>query len=158
MTLLTRILTHRWLALALRLYLGGLFIYASMYKIQYPAEFAEVIAGYQIVPYWLVNPMAVFMPWVELISGLLLVTGVRSKSAVVLIGAMLVMFILALLYVIVADIPIGCGCFTSLEDEVSWKTVVRDLTWLFMAAHVFFFDGLFHLENRYSWKIEELSS
>ncbi|MBU1002959.1 MAG: DoxX family membrane protein [Proteobacteria bacterium] len=157
MSHLRRLLTHRYLALAFRLYLGGLFIYASVYKIQYPAEFAEVIAGYQMIPYWLVKTIAVLMPWVELVTGLLLVIGVRSKSAVLVIGGMLVMFTLALGYVLIADIPIGCGCFTSLEDEVSWKTVVRDLTWLSMAAHVFFFDSVFHLENRYSWKIEELS-
>lgn len=157
MNMLVKLATHRWLALAFRLYLGGLFIYASVYKIQYPAEFAEVVAGYQIVPYFLVNVMAVFMPWIELMVGVLLVAGVRSKSAVVAIAAMLVMFTLALLYVLVAEIPIGCGCFTSLEDEVSWLTVLRDLTWLAMSAHVFFFDEMFHLENRYSWKIEELS-
>lgn len=157
MSLLRRLLAHRYLALAFRLYLGGLFIYASVYKIQYPAEFAEVIAGYQMIPYWLVNPMAVFMPWVELMAGVLLVAGVRSKSAVLAIGVMLLLFTMALGYVLIADIPIGCGCFTSLEEEVSWRTVVRDLTWLAMAAHIFFFDDAFHLENRYSWKIEELS-
>ncbi|BBD07349.1 MauE/DoxX family redox-associated membrane protein [Desulfovibrio ferrophilus] len=156
MSLVRKLLTHRYLAFAFRLYLGGLFIYASVYKIQYPAEFAEVIAGYQVVPFWLVNTMAVFMPWIELVTGLLLVAGVRSKSAILAIGVMLIMFTLALGYVIIAEIPIGCGCFTSLEDEVSWKTVVRDLTWLAMAVHVFFFDNVFHLENRYSWKVEEL--
>lgn len=157
MSVLRRVLCSPYLALALRLYLGGLFVYASLYKIQYPAEFADVIAGYRIVPYWGVNPMAVLMPWVELVSGVLLLAGVRSKSAVLTVGAMLGMFILALVYVLVADIPIGCGCFTSLEDDVSWWTVARDLCWLAMAGHVFFFDSLFHLENRYSWRIEELS-
>ncbi|UCH71318.1 MAG: DoxX family protein, partial [Candidatus Bathyarchaeota archaeon] len=65
-----KFLTHRYFALALRLYIGGLIIYASMYKINYPAEFAEAVASYQIVPYWAVNIVAVVLPWVELISGL----------------------------------------------------------------------------------------
>jgi uncharacterized membrane protein YphA (DoxX/SURF4 family) len=157
MTRLRALLSSRYLALGFRLYLGGLFVYASMYKIQYPAEFADVMASYQIVPYWAVNLSAVVMPWLELVAGVLLVAGVRAKAAVVAIGGLLMLFILALAYVLVADIPIGCGCFTSLEDEVSGWTLLRDLAWLAMAAHVFFFDSLFHLENKYSWKVEELS-
>lgn len=157
MRILRRILTSGYLAFVFRLYLGGLFVYASMYKIQYPAEFADVIASYQIMPYWAVNFMAVLMPWVELVSGVLLVAGVRAKSAVVVIGGLLALFIVALGYVLVADIPIGCGCFTSLEDEISGWTLLRDLGWLAMAVHVFFFDKLYHVEDRYSWKIGELS-
>lgn len=156
MTAVWRLFSNRWLALAFRLYLGGLFVYASMYKIQYPGEFAESVAAYGIVPYYLVAPLAVFMPWVELVSGVLLVAGIRAKAAAVTIGAMLAMFTVALAYVLVADIPIGCGCFTAQEAEASWLTVCRDLAWLAMAAHVFFFDRAFHLDNMYSWKIEEL--
>jgi uncharacterized membrane protein YphA (DoxX/SURF4 family) len=44
------ILTHPYLALALRLYIAGLFIYAGMVKINYAAEFAETVASYRMVP------------------------------------------------------------------------------------------------------------
>lgn len=156
MSAVTRLLTSPWLALALRVYLGGLFVYASMYKIQYPGEFAEAVAAYRLVPYFLVNPLAVLMPWVELVSGVMLVAGVRAKAAALTIAAMLALFALSLSYVLVADIPIGCGCFSSQEDEASWLTVLRDLGWLAMALQVFFCDRRFHLDNVYSWKIEEL--
>jgi len=155
-TMARRILTSRWLALGFRLYLGGLFVYASMYKIQYPGEFAESVAAYQLVPHFLLHVMAVFMPWVELVSGILLIAGVRAKAAALSIGAMLVMFTLALVYVLVADIPIGCGCFTAQEAEATWLTVGRDLAWLTMVTHVFFYDRAFHLDNLYSWKLEDL--
>ncbi|MFK4764584.1 MauE/DoxX family redox-associated membrane protein [Desulfobaculum sp. SPO524] len=145
------------LAVAFRLYLGGLFIYASIYKITYPAVFAESIANYQIVPYALVGVMAVVLPWVELLCGILLIVGVRSRSACAFICAMLVMFLSAVVWVLVADIPVGCGCFHSQEDPISWLTALRDAGWLAMAVHVFFFDSLFHLENRFSWTLEELS-
>ncbi len=156
MTAVRRILASRWLALGFRLYLGGLFVYASMYKIQYPAEFAESVAAYRLVPYFLVNFLAVLLPWVELVSGILLIAGIRAKAAALTLGGLLAVFTLALLYVLVADIPIGCGCFTAQEAEASWRTVLRDLAWLAMAAHVFFFDRVFHLDNMYSWKIEGL--
>ena len=70
--MIARLLTHPALALAFRLYIGGLFVYAAMYKINYAAEFATTIASYRIVPWWGVNAVAVFMPWLELVAGVLL--------------------------------------------------------------------------------------
>ena len=75
-----KIVMHPWIALGFRLYIGGLFVFAAMYKINYAAEFATTIASYQIVPYWAVNALAVFMPWVEIICGGLLILGIRVRS------------------------------------------------------------------------------
>ncbi len=151
-----RILTHPALALILRLYLAGVFIYASLHKINFPAEFADNIAGYLIVPYWMINPLAVFMPWLELVSGLFLLAGVRVRAASVVIGAMLVMFTLAVTVAMIQDTPIGCGCFQSVGEAISWWTVLRDLVWLAMAAHVFLYDRLVHLDRLFMLKPEEL--
>lgn len=143
-----RLATHEYLALVFRVYIGGLFIYASMYKISYTVEFAETIASYQLVPYWAVNFSAVFLPWLELVSGILLVVGFRAKTASAIIGGLLVLFTAAVLVNLLRDSPIPCGCFSSVEDPISWWTVLRDLIWLGMVAHVYFFDKVFHLENR----------
>ena len=94
---LKRCLAHPWVGLLLRIYVGGVFLYASMYKINYPGEFAETIASYQLVPYWAVNLVALVMPWAELVSGVLLVLGVRTRSAAAVIGGMLTLFSLAIL-------------------------------------------------------------
>ena len=153
---LRRTLTHPALSLILRVYLAGIFIYASLHKINFPAEFADNIAGYLIVPYWLVNPLAVFMPWLELICGLFLLAGVRVRAAVLLIGGMLVMFTAAVIVVLVQDTSIGCGCFQSVGEAISWWTVLRDLAWLAMAAHVYRYDTLVHLDRLFMLKPEEL--
>jgi putative oxidoreductase len=147
--MLKEILTHRYLALIFRLYLGGLFIYASMYKINYTAEFAESIASYQIVPYWAVNLVAVGLPWTELICGAMLILGIRSRSAAALICLCLLVFAAGIGVSLVRDAPISCGCFNSL-DEISWRTLVRDLMWVLMILHVWFFDKAFHLEGKFS--------
>jgi putative oxidoreductase len=153
---LRKLITHRYLSLALRLYLGGLFIYASMYKINYPAEFAESIATYELLPYWSVNFMAVVLPWVELICGILLIIGIRSRTATVVIGSLLLMFTLAILINVVKGASISCGCFHAIEDKISWWTVLRDLLWLTMAIQVFFHDKAFHLEKRFALSIKEV--
>jgi len=126
---LRSVLAHPVLGLALRVYLGGVFIYASMYKINYPAEFAESIAAYQLAPFWALNPTALLMPWLELIAGVLLVIGVRTRAAAAAIGGMLALFSLAVLLALARGIPVGCGCFSSVEETLGWGTLARDLLW-----------------------------
>ena len=150
------IVAHPALGLAVRVYLGGVFIYASMYKINYPGEFAETIASYQLVPFWAVNLMALVMPWAELVSGILMVLGVRTKSAAVAIGGMLVMFSLAIVITLLRGIPIGCGCFTSVEEPLGWGTLGRDLLWLIMTLQVYFFPSALQLEGRLLESLQEV--
>lgn len=147
--------TNKYVALALRVYIGGVFIYASMYKIGYPVEFAQNIASYQIVPFWAVNLLAIVMPWTELICGILLVVGLRSKSAVAIIAGMLLLFTLAILLSLLRSIPIGCGCFHSMEEPMSWTTLLRDLIWLAMAIHIYRFDSAFQLERKFLITIKD---
>jgi len=143
-----RILKHPYVALALRVYIGGLFVYASLHKINHAAEFAEIIAGYQMVPYWAVNIMAASLPWVELVCGALLITGIRARSAAVLIGFLLVLFTCGIVVNLTRGTPVSCGCFSALSDEMSFRTILRDLVWAAMTLHVFLYDRLFHLDRK----------
>ncbi|CAG0957186.1 thiosulfate dehydrogenase [quinone] large subunit [Anaerolineae bacterium] len=139
---------HPWVGLLLRVYVGGIFIYASMYKINFPSEFAETIASYQLLPFWAVNLTALVMPWVELVSGVLMVLGIRTKSAAAVVGGMLVLFSVVILVTLLRGIPIGCGCFTSVEDPLGWGTLGRDLLWLAMTLQVYLFPSALQLEGR----------
>jgi len=146
---LWRDLLGRWLALAFRLYLGGVFVYASVYKIGYAAEFAETVASYQIIPALAVNSVALVLPWLELICGSLLVAGVRVRTVSAMLGGLLVVFCAAVLINLLRETPIDCGCFHTIDDRMTWLTLVRDLTWLGMAIHVYCFDSPLALERRY---------
>jgi putative oxidoreductase len=150
------LVTHPVLGFLLRVYVGGVFIYASMYKINYPGEFAETIASYQLVPFWAVNPMALIMPWAELVSGILMVLGIRTKSAAAMIGGLLAVFSVAILITLLRGIPIGCGCFTSVEDPLGWDTLLRDFIWLAMTLHVYFFPSALQLEGRVFRSLQEV--
>ena len=68
----------------------------------------------------------------------------------------LVMFTVAVMVALIQDTPIGCGCFQSVGEAISWWTVLRDLVWLAMAAHVYFYDRLVHLDRLFMLKPEEL--
>jgi len=149
-------LTHRYLAFIFRLYIAGIFIYASMYKINYTAEFAETIASYQIVPYWGVNILAVVLPWAELICGILLVAGIRVRSATAILCSLLFIFTLGIFINLLRDSPINCGCFHTIGETISWRTVVRDIIWLIMSIHIFFYDKAYHLEQKFSFTLKEI--
>jgi len=138
-----RILTSGYLAFALRLCVGGFFLYASMGKIPYPAQFAEATANYRLVPYWLLNPVAVILPWVEFVCGLFLVIGFTSRASAVLIGLLLIMFNTMVLINMYWGAPISCGCYDTVGEPIGWKKIIENVVLLILTIHVFYFDRLF---------------
>ncbi len=140
---LRKVLTSRYLAFAFRLCVGGFFIYASMSKIPYPAQFAEATANYRLVPYWLLNPVAVFLPWVEFICGLFLVIGFTSRASAVLIGLLLIMFDTMVLINMYWGAPITCGCYDTVGEPIGWRKIFENIVLLIFTIHVFYFDRIF---------------
>jgi uncharacterized membrane protein YphA (DoxX/SURF4 family) len=140
---LKKLLTSKYLAFAFRLALGGFFIYASMSKIPYPAQFAEATANYRLVPHWLVHPVAVVLPWLEFVCGLFLVIGFSSRAAVVLIGMLLIIFNVMVLINIYWGAPISCGCYDTVGEPISWKKILENLVFLLFAVHIYYFDRIF---------------
>ncbi len=152
------LIRHPFLALMVRFYIGGLFIYASLNKINFPAEFSDNIAAYLLVPHFLVNPMAVLLPWIELVSGVCLVAGIRVRASAALICTLLGIFTTALIIVLLKKTPIDCGCFQNVGDPVSWTTLLRDLVWLAMGIYVFRYDTLIHLDRLFMIRPEDLGT
>jgi putative oxidoreductase len=130
-------------ATAFRLFLGGSFIIASMSKIFYPLEFAENVAGFQMVPIWGVNVWALIMPWSELVAGLFMILGIRTRAAAVIIGGLLLLFIVGLVINLIQGTPINCGCFESVGEPIGWALVIRDVIMLLMAIQIILYDRLF---------------
>jgi uncharacterized membrane protein YphA (DoxX/SURF4 family) len=85
---LTVLLTHEAFIFVLRVFLGGLFLYSSLHKIQSPDEFAIAIRGYKLLPVELTNLFALAMAWSEAVAGIMLILGVMTKRAA---GAVLLM-------------------------------------------------------------------
>ncbi|MGX9365468.1 MauE/DoxX family redox-associated membrane protein [Desulfoplanes sp. PS50] len=141
------LLFNRYIAFILRLYIGGIFIYASLSKISYPADFATNIANYMLVPYWAVNLLAVVMPWLELICGILLIAGVRSRAAIMIIGSLMFVFTLAIGINLWRGTAISCGCFHAVEDPMTMTTLMRDIMWLAMCGYIYFFDSWLQLDR-----------
>ncbi len=124
---------------AVRWILGGIFIYSGSVKFMDPSRFAEIIAGFGLLPEVLIYPLAVLLPVIELVAGIGLIFSLRGSLSV--IAAMLVIFIAVLLYGIHLGLDIDCGCFGPEDPEQAYKglkaALARDA--VMMAAVLFVF-------------------
>jgi uncharacterized membrane protein YphA (DoxX/SURF4 family) len=136
-----------YLSLVLRLYIGGIFIYAGMSKVHYPGEFTENLAAYQMLPYWAVNFVALILPWVEIICGLFLIIGLKSRVSASIVGLLLIVFTVGIFINLLNGTPISCGCFDSIGSEISWKDIFRDLGWFILTLQIFFYDRISFLRR-----------
>jgi len=100
------------LHLILRLALGALFVAASLDKLLHPAEFAAIIADYRVLPGVLVNASAVYLPWLELMVGVLLLAGRMAAGALWLANLMLWAFWASLFSAYTRGLDVDCGCFS----------------------------------------------
>ena len=129
------------LVILCRLVLGGVFIYASLDKIANPAEFAKAIGNYHVLPFGLENLLALFLPWLELITGNLLIAGIMVDGATILIISMNIVFIFAISQALARGISIECGCFsvsTEGGSNIGFQTILRDFVYLIMAFIIFY--------------------
>ncbi len=139
-----------YLALPVRVYLGAVFVWASLYKIADPHAFGLSIATYDVLPLGLVNLMAICLPWVEVVVGLALAAGLWTRASALAVAGMMVMFMVALGLALAKDLQFACGCFASAEagEEIGPATMLRDGLWLAGALYVLVADdGRFGLDG-----------
>jgi len=128
------------LELLARWILGVTFVYASFYKIIAPAAFAKIIYGYGLFPGAAVNVIAIVLPFIELIAGLALLTGLFPRTASLIIMVLLLSFIAAISINLLRGYEFNCGCFNSDNSAGSaGLTLVRDFVLLFICIQVYRF-------------------
>ncbi|MFH1562560.1 MAG: MauE/DoxX family redox-associated membrane protein [Nitrospirota bacterium] len=146
---LWRFLTNRYIVTIFRLFLGVLFVWASWDKILHPDQFAEAISNYKLLPNFAINLFAVVLPWIEFVTGLLLISGFQSKSSSFLILCLLTFFTLVIGITLLRGLDIECGCFgTNQGRKIALTTLIEDIFFLLMALQVFFCDkGFFNIAS-----------
>jgi len=123
-----------------RLFLGGVFIYASFDKLLHPAAFSEAVYNYQILPDVFINLTAIILPWLELIMGIMLVIGVWMPGVVVMSNFLLTAFMWSLIFNMARGLDIYCGCFSAsaTQSSIDIWIVLRDASFLILSLYLLF--------------------
>jgi len=120
----------------LRIALGAVFVYAAWLKLRDPWQmFAMSIDSYQLLPMWAVRSVARTLPWVELLLGILLITGFWLRISATAVSLMLLVFFSLIVRAWAKGMEISCGCFGP-GEAISWKTMLRDGSLLAAALFV----------------------
>jgi hypothetical protein len=127
-----------------RIALGAVFLVAAYAKLHfnggwhfgdYQFFFAMAIDSYNMLPIWAVEFMARFLPILEAIIGIWLISGVGLQWVGLITSALLLVFIGAMTRALILHIQIKCGCFGNDEPLTIW-TLLRDSTMLVLALAV----------------------
>jgi len=134
----------KYLVLAARLLIGGLFVYASLHKIVDPEGFAQAVRNYQMVPPGLSNLIALILPWIEITTGGFLILGIQTRPAALIVSGLMAIFLVALFQAYFNGLDIHCGCFSSdpsSSGSISPLTLTRDASLFVIAAFILVADG-----------------
>ena len=128
--------TKRYIFLALRLLIGGIFFYAGLEKILDPFAFSLALYNYRLFPDLLLGGMAATIPWIEALAGLCLLSGFNTKGAGALTSFLLLIFIGLIMISAIRGLDIDCGCFGGLERKVGLLAIFEDTSLLAISMSV----------------------
>jgi putative oxidoreductase len=115
--------------------LGGVFLFAGAVKAVDPATFAVEIHHYQLIPWRAGAAAALIVPWLEMLSGVLIFVKRWRLGALVWITSMLAIFTAALASAALRGLNIDCGCFgRAFQETGTIYPLVRNVALLGLAA------------------------
>jgi uncharacterized membrane protein YphA (DoxX/SURF4 family) len=126
-----------WVVLVLRIVVGAIFLVAGAAKVGHADQFAAQIAGFRLLPQPAVAPLAVALPYLEILLGGYLVVGLFTRTAAWFAVALLAVFDLAVASAVVRGMTVSCGCFGPSDTTVTtWTEVARDAVFVLLAVIV----------------------
>jgi spermidine/putrescine-binding protein len=109
-------------------------VYAGVPKVLHPDQFADIVLNYRILTGPLVNWVALTLPWLELIAGVLLILGAFTRAAAILATAMFATFTVALASAQIRHLDIACGCFDVAASSGSTSQSLVEAVVLLLAS------------------------
>jgi len=118
----------------LRSVLGGVFVVAALAKIGDSASFALQVHNYRLAPVWSEHLVAIVLPWIELVAGLALVTGLRARAGATVALVLMGVFTLAVAAAWARGLDFECGCFGKASASRIGATKLAENLLLMMVA------------------------
>ena len=121
-----------------RIVVGGIFIWAGALKILDPLEFAQDIANYRLVSRDISFFIALVLPWLEVLCGILVILGTFRFSGSLLLSGMLGVFLVLIVVTLFRGLDVDCGCFGSIGRNVDFRLLLTDIVLLYLTLNVLF--------------------
>lgn len=118
----------------MRLGLAATFLWSAVHHLRDPIAFVIKVSEYDILPASLVEPFAIWLPWVMAVSSGLLVIGLLTRPAAGSQALMLLSFIIAVGVNIYRDKVMGCGCFSEEGSQIGWPLIIQDISLLLLTV------------------------
>lgn len=126
-----------------RIILGIVFLISSYSKLKNPIGFAQAIENYKIFGALLSRWGAIFIPALEFILAILLITGRWMKETFIITAALFTIFDVMIIQAYLRGLDISCGCFGSSHSPIDiWKFVENGIfTALAITGLIYYLPG-----------------
>lgn len=139
-----RIVGHRYLTVATRAALGGVFIFAGVAKLPYIDTLIWEIKQYHILPHSLANAYGHVLPSLEIALGILLVLGLFLRISASVSTLLVLSFTIAKIVALVRGLDISiCSCFGPAVPLLALQSLALDFVLLALAFQILFHRGEF---------------
>jgi hypothetical protein len=112
--------------------IGVIFVVAGFLKALDPAAFAIDIQNYRILPWTWGVVLALYLPWVEILSGAALVLHIAYRGALCIVGSLCALFVVAYGSTRPRGLDVACGCFGHGVHRGYWPVLIGDTLLLAM--------------------------
>lgn len=134
----------------IRLFVGGLFIFSGLIKVNDPVGtaikleeyfdvFSNDIASFFYIFKDIALPLAVFLVVAEVVLGIMLIVGVRLRFTVWALSLMILFFTFLTFYSAYFNKVTDCGCFGDAIKLTPWESFTKDVILLVLIGVLFVF-------------------
>lgn len=133
-----------WIGLVARLGLAAVWAFAGWEKATNPAQAAQAVRAYDVLPESLVEPIGYALPYLELGLAALLVIGLGTRIVAGISAVLLLVFIAGISQAWARGLAIDCGCFGGggpiAPDQTKYlEEILRDIGFILLAGWLLFF-------------------
>jgi uncharacterized membrane protein YphA (DoxX/SURF4 family) len=113
--------------LAARWVIAGIFLRSGIAKVADLADFRSAVANYGLLPPALVPAVAFWLPFAEVLAGILLAIGVLAGTISALLALLLMIFAVAIAINLARGREFNCGCAGTAPRSINWSHVVFNI-------------------------------
>ena len=135
------VILQPWFGLVARLTLGGVLFAAGYLKVGKADESQMAVRAYEMLPIPVANLLGLFLPFVEVVIGALLILGALTRVMAALGGFTMFVFVIAIAQAWARGLNIDCGCFggggaVAPGETKYFQEILRDIGLVFLAGYL----------------------